>query len=220
MPNSMTPSRSLMLSVCAAGLLAGCSSVKYGALEKVGIHKRDVLVDNVEDARESQEDAREEFKDALERFGDVVSIAETGLKKAYDQLNDEYEDAAEAAEEVSDRIDDVERVADDLFDEWEDENKLYTDASLRRDSEARLKQTQSRYADMLNTMKQAEQSMQPVLNTFLDNVLYLKHNLNAQAVGSLKGTFTTLEGDIDRLIAQMNRSIERSNQFISEMRRS
>jgi len=212
--------RPLLLAATAAVLLGACSSVKYGALEKVGIHKRDVLVDNVEDARESQEDAREEFKDALERFGSVVSIEETGLKKAYDQLNDEYEDAAEAAEEVSDRIDDVERVAEDLFDEWEDENRLYTDASLRRDSEARLKETQSRYADMLTSMKLAEQSMQPVLNTFLDNVLYLKHNLNAQAVGSLRGTFTTLEGDIDRLISQMNRSIERSNQFIQDMRRS
>ena len=66
-------------------------------------------------------------------------------------------------------------------------------------------------------MQAAERSMAPVLATFRDNVLYLKHNLNAQAVGSLRTTFQELEGDIDRLVEQMNRSIERSNQFIAEM---
>lgn len=199
---------------------SGCSTVKYGALEKVGIHKRDVLVGNVKDARDSQKDAQKEFKDALERFGSVVDIEETGLKKAYNRFNDAYEDAQEAAEEVSDRIDDVEDVAEDLFDEWSDENKLYSNASLRRDSEARLKETRSRYSDMLTSMKLAESSMKPVLRTLQDNVLVLKHSLNAQAIGSLKGTFGALEGDIDRLIAQMNRSIERSNAFIAEMNAS
>jgi len=70
---------------------------------------------------------------------------------------------------------------------------------------------------MLKTMKESEASMQPVLATLNNNVLYLKHNLNAQAVGSLQGTFEDLEVDVDELIRQMNRSIERSNAFIAQM---
>jgi len=62
--------------------------------------------------------------------------------------------------------------------------------------------------------------MQPVLATFKDNVLYLKHNLNAQAVGSLRGSFNNLEGDIERLVNQMNQSIKRSNDFIAQMKTS
>ena len=213
------PRPRLLLPVLVAAALAasGCSAVKYNALEKVGIHKRDLLVGNVKDARDAQEDAQEEFRDALERFGSVVQIRETGLKKAYDRLNGEYEDALAASEEVSEQIAEVEDVADDLFDEWSDENRLYTDASLRSDSEASLRTTRARYKEMLGTMKESEASMKPVLATFQNNVLYLKHNLNAQAIGSLQGTFTTLQGDVDRLIEQMNRSIERSNQFIAEM---
>ena len=205
------------MSALVAACGPGCSAVKYNALEKVGIHKRDLLVGNVEDARDAQKEAQEEFKDALEQFGSVVRIEETGLKKAYDRLSGEYEDAQAAAEDVSEEIDEVERVADDLFDEWADENKLYTDANLRRDSEASLRNTRERYKELLATMKASEKSMEPVLATFRNNVLYLKHNLNAQAIGSLEGTFSTLQGDVDRLIAQMNRSIERSNQFIREM---
>jgi len=204
--------------LATAILAAGCSSIKYNALEKVGIHKRDLLVDNVEDTRDAQKEAQEQFKDALERFESVVNIEETGLKKAYNRLSAEYEDTADAAEEVSVQIDEVEDVANDLFAEWRQENKQYKDASLRRDSERRLEETRARYREMLASMKESEGSMQPVLSTLYDNVLYLKHNLNAQAIGSLRTTFGNLEADVDDLVERMNQSIERSNTFISEMR--
>jgi len=206
------------LLVACALLVGGCSTIKYNTLEKIGIHKRDLLVGNVEDTRDAQEDAQEQFKDALERFGSVVDIEQTGLQKAYKLLNAEYEDSVAAADEVSEQIGEVEDVAEDLFEEWAEENTQYQDASLRRDSEQRLVQTRARYKEMLASMKEAEASMRPVLETLEDNVLYLKHNLNAQAIGSLRATFDNLEADIDQLIDRMNRSIERSNAFIAEMK--
>ena len=205
------------MTIVAIVVLSGCSSIKYNALEKVGIHKRDVLIGNVEDTRDAQEEAQEQFQDALERFGQLVTIEDTNLKKAYDQLNDEYEDSEDAAEEVSDQIEDVEDVANDLFKEWREENKLYSDAVLRRNSENQLRDTQASYTELLKTMKDAEASMQPVLATMRDNVLYLKHNLNAQAIGSLETTFTELQGDINILIERMNQSIARSDEFIRQM---
>jgi len=206
-----------MTLIAAASLLAGCATVKYNTLEKVGIHKRDILVANVKDTRDAQQDAQEQFQDALERFGDIVTIENTDLKKAYNQLKDEYEDSKDAAEDVSDEIEDVEQVAEDLFDEWAEENTAYSDATLRRNSETQLRDTRARYTEMLKSMKESEASMQPVLASLYDNVLYLKHNLNAQAVGSLRTTFDELEGDIDILIERMNQSIARSNDFIAQM---
>lgn len=204
--------------VAAVVVLSGCTTIKYNTLEKVGIHKRDLLVGNVEDTRDAQQEAQEQFQDALERFGTVMTIKETKLKKAYDQLKDEYEDSEDAAEEVSEQIEEVEAVAGDLFKEWKAENKTYTDAVLRRDSESKLLDTQARYSEMLKTMKDAEASMKPVLATMRDNVLYLKHNLNAQAIGSLQTTFAELEGDIGILIERMNQSIARSDEFIRQMK--
>ena len=204
--------------IAAMVSLSGCTTIKYNALEKVGIHKRDILLSNVEDTRDAQEEAQEQFQDALERFGQVMTIEETALKKAYDQLKDEFEDSEDAAEEVSEQIEDVEEVADDLFEEWSEENKLYTDAVLQRDSENKLRDTKASYAELLKTMKDAEASMQPVLATMRDNVLYLKHNLNAQAIGSLQTTFNELQGDIGILIERMNQSIARSDEFIRQMK--
>ena len=208
----------LLLPLALAAVLGGCSTIKYNTLEKIGIHKRDLLVGNVEDTRDAQEDAQEQFKDALERFGSVVDIEKTGLQKAYKLLNSEYEDSLSAAEEVSEQIEEVEDVAGDLFKEWEKENKEYQSAERRGDSQRRLRDTRARYATMLKSMKDAEASMQPVLRTMRDNVLTLKHALNAQAIGSLQSTFDSLKTDIDTLIVQMNESIERSNAFIAEMK--
>ncbi|MDD2391189.1 MAG: DUF2959 domain-containing protein [Desulfobacterales bacterium] len=209
----------IILSVLTGSLLGACSKAYYGAMEKVGIHKRDILVDRVEDARDSQTDAQEQFKSALEQFGSVVQLKDTDLKKAYEKLNAGYEDSEAAAQEVSSRIDKVESVADDLFEEWEDELGLYQNAELRRSSKQQLDATRSQYRKMLASMHRAEKSMEPVLNIFRDNVLFLKHNLNAQAIGSLKTEFSSLQGKIDALLKQMNAAIESSNKFIAELKK-
>ena len=206
-----------ILGLVTLALVGGCSSVKYGAMEKVGLHKRDIMVDRVEDARDSQTEAQEQFQSALEQFDSVVKLEDTDLKQAYDKLNKEYEKSVAVAEKVSSRIEKVEDVADALFAEWQDELEEYQSESLRRSSKEKLNETRFRYKEMLASMHQAEQSMEPVLKIFHDNVLFLKHNLNAQAIGSLQGEFKNLKGEIDDLIAKMNEAIAESNKFIANI---
>ncbi|MCG7963565.1 MAG: DUF2959 domain-containing protein, partial [Candidatus Thiodiazotropha taylori] len=195
-------------------LLSGCSSVYYDTMESVGYHKRDILVDRVEAAKDAQSDAQEQFKSALDQFASVIRLEESDLKRAYDDLNHEFESSESAAQEVTDRIDKVESVAEDLFEEWQEELALYENQKLKAASKQQLSKTKSRYQGMIKSMRQAERTMQPVLNNFRDNVLYLKHNLNAQAIGSLRGEFGNLKADITNLINRMNQSIKRSDEFI------
>ncbi len=211
--------RVVLLTLTLLGLgLGGCSGAYYSAMEKAGYHKRDILVSRVEKARDSQKEAQEQFADALEQFGSVVKIDDSNLKAAYEKLNAEYEDSEEAAEDVSERIENVESVSEALFKEWQDELTLFQNKSLRAASEKKFKNTRQQYNKMMTNMHKAEASMEPVLKTFRDNVLFLKHNLNAQAIGALRGEFNTLKVDIDKLIGKMNASIESSNRFIAGMR--
>lgn len=198
-------------------LITGCSKTYYSAMEKVGIHKRDILVDRVENARDAQADAQEQFKDALEQFGSVITVENTDLKDAYEKLNAEYKGSNEAAKEVSRRIEKVESVADDLFAEWENELGLYKNKALQNASARKLIDTQKRYDEMLASMHRVEKSMDPVLRTFRDNVLFLKHNLNAQAIGSLRSEFSSLKVKIEVLVKNMNDAITNSNQFIEDL---
>jgi hypothetical protein len=66
-------------------------------------------------------------------------------------------------------------------------------------------------------MRLAEQRMQPVLNTFQDQVLFLKHNLNARAVASLREEFGAIENDIVALIKDMEASIAKADEFIEDL---
>lgn len=205
------------LAIVVSFFLSGCETMYFNAMEKVGYHKRDILVSRVEDARESQEDAEEEFKSALAQFQSVVAVAPSELQSVYEDLSGEFEDAESAAKEVSDRIDAIESVSDALFDEWQDELEQYTSSQLRRQSAAKMKATRKRYQTMINAMRRAEDKMTPVLNVFRDQVLYLKHNLNAQSVAALKGELVNIETNVDRLIKEMRKSITESNKFIASL---
>lgn len=206
--------------VAACLLLTGCQSAYYGAMEKVGYYKRYIMVDRVNDAKESQEDAQKEFKSALEKMQALLNHDGGSLEKAYDKAKDEYESAQSAADNVSDRINDVEDVAEALFDEWQTEIGEISKANLRRDSETKLKETRAAYQQLVKSMHLAESKMPPVLTAMKDNMLYLKHNLNAQAIGAIKGEFTSLQTDISSLIKDMDKSINESNKFIQALENS
>ena len=198
--------------------LTACETVVYDALEKVGYHKRDILIDRIDAAQASQTEGQEQFKSALEQFKSVINFDGGDLEVTLDLLNDEYEASVDAADEIHDRINSVKNVADALFDEWQEELEQYSNASLRRDSERQLKDTRCRYSKVLGAMRRAEKAIDPVLASLKDNTLYLKHNLNARAIASLKNELGTVDNDVNALLTAMQQAINESNAFIDELR--
>ena len=203
-----------------AALLAaavGCSTMYYGAMEKFGQEKRDILVKRVGKARDAQQETQAVFKDALEQFGAVVKFDGGNLQKQYDKMSAELERCEGRAEDVRARIADVDRVAVDLFREWQAEAKQYQNAAYRRDSEAKLRDTRRNYDRMLGAMRNAESKIEPVLAVFRDQVLYLKHNLNARALASLQDESARIETDVNRLIQDLSAAIAEADRFIQTL---
>jgi len=196
---------------------AGCQSAYYGAMEQIGIPKREILVDRVEDARDDQEAAKEQFLTALQQFKAVTGFKGGELEEAYDTLNASYERSKAKADDVHASIAKVESVAEALFKEWQAELDEYTNESLLRQSAEKLQQTRTRYNELIAAMKRAEGSIAPVLSTFHDQVLFIKHNLNAQAIASLQGQLKGIETDVGALIQEMERSIAEANRFVGSM---
>lgn len=204
--------------------LSGCEGCRkqvrgkyYDSLEKIGIEKREMLVKRVGKAKNAQEEAQEEFEDALEELQSLISHDGGELEAMYDSLKARFDDAENRANQVHERIKKVDNVALALFGEWRQEIALFENPSYRKESEQQLKDTEDRYGRLLAKMKQAAASMDPVLNRLRDQVLYLKHNLNAQALGSLDREAELLETDISRLITDMQASIAEADRFIVEM---
>ena len=199
---------------------AGCATTRkayYNAWEKFGYAKRERLVDNVKDARKEQVEAKEQFASALEEFKSVVNFKGGNLEKMYNKLNGAYEDSESQANAVKEKITGVKRVADALFTEWSGEiGEIKDDPQLQQSSQKLFNQTKQNYAQMIQRMDQAAATMDPVLQRFKNRVIFIKSNLNAQAIASLAGTEVELGADIERLIKEMEASIAEADKFIAE----
>jgi predicted nucleic acid-binding Zn-ribbon protein len=203
-----------VLLACVVAALAGCKSTYYAAYEKVGVYKRDLLKKRVMAARDDQQAASEQFKDALTKLKEVYLFDGGKLEQAYRDLDSEYKQSETRAAAVRKRVADVETVGSDLFKEWEQEIKQISTPSLADGSRRQLRETRARFDLMVEALKKAERSMQPVLTKLHDYVLYLKHNLNAAAIASLRGEATNIQAEISSLITDMNTSIAKADEFI------
>ena len=220
MPQSALCLQILRLAAVLASFaaLTGCASVQYSALEKVGIHKRDILIDRVEDARDAQADTREELVSAYEELSELVGYEGGELEDKYEELSDAVDEAANATEELDDRLAAIDRVSEDLFDEWESELDLYTSQKLRADQAQKLGLARKQFSEMRSRMQRARDRVDPVMAVLSDNVLFLKHSLNAQALAALRGQTATLENQVDALIRDMQLAIDEADAFIRRMR--
>jgi hypothetical protein len=209
---------SLLLSLAAAvSILASCSSATIALKEKFGYAKREQLVDKVEATRDSQEAAKKQFESALAEFIAVTGVEAGELEARYKKLNTAYDRAETRAQAVRDRITETDRVASALFKEWKSELDQYSDPNLKRTSQQQLTDTQSRYSELIGAMKAAANRMDPVLARFNDQVLFLKHNLNARAIAGLRQNVSGMQSDVENLIREMEESIAEANKFIKEM---
>ena len=200
-----------------AVVLTGCSKLYYGTMEKFGYEKRDLLVDRVEEARDAQTQAKEQFSSALEQFTEIVGFSGGDLELKYNELKEQFERSEDKAEAVAERIGDVEKVAKALFKEWEKELEQYSNNQLRSASQEKLNATKQQYEKLITAMTRARDKIDPVLDAFRDQVLFLKHNLNAKAITSLQDEVVTVRTDVGVLIKEMEASIAQANEFISGM---
>ncbi|VAW86520.1 hypothetical protein MNBD_GAMMA16-2302 [hydrothermal vent metagenome] len=214
---SVTSFSKVLLLLCGIALLTGCSTTYYSVWEKMGKHKRDLLRDHVESAREEQADAQEQFKSALQRLKELQNFDGGELEDTYEALKDDYDESVEHADDVKDRIETVDDIAHDLFGEWEEEIELISNARFKSDSKKKLRTTRKKYATLNRSMVKAVKSMEKVLTRFQDHVLYLKHNLNAQAIGGLDAEVVSIGKDVKKLISDMETSIAQADSFIATL---
>jgi hypothetical protein len=217
------PPRPLVLVTVALLIFAatGCQTTRtayYNAWEKLGYAKRERLVDDVKAARDEQTKAKDQFASALDQFKSVVNFQGGDLEAMYNKLNKQYQGCESRASAVKSKVQSVKNVATSLFDEWRGEvQQMKDDPSLQQKNQQLFDQTRQNYNEMITRMDTAAASMDPVLTRFHNRVLFIKGNLNAQAIASLKGTEVELGGDIENLIKEMDASIAEADQFIAQI---
>lgn len=214
MPIRRLPSLGHSIMAALFLLTTGCSTVQYKALEKVGVDKRDILVDRIKDAQSAQAETKDQMVNAYDELKALTSTDNEALEAQYNKLAKTVEKSEQRAADLDKRIDSVERVGDDLFDEWAEELTQYTNASLRDASEKNMLTTKSRYQQMLTQMRGTQSKVSPVLQVLQDNTLFLKHNLNASAIAGLDTEVDRIGEQVTQLIREMERSIDTAQRYI------
>ena len=197
--------------------IAGCDRIYYGTMQKFGVEKRDILVKRVREARKSQQEAKEEFQSALDKFRSVIEVEGSPLEDKYNTLNKELERSESRANQVRERVAAVRDVSKDLFKEWEKELKQYSNPTLRAESQRELNETRRRADKLIDAMTRAEKRIDPVLRPLRDRVLFLKHHLNAQAIGALDKELLSVRSNVDSLVADLERAIAEADAFAQQM---
>ena len=207
----------LSLAVLSLSACGTAQKVQYSAMEKVGIHKRDILVDRIEKTSEAQEQTKQEFKSAYEELTSLVKTDDRGLEAKYKKLAKAVETSESSANQLEERIASVDKVAKDLFAEWAQELDQYQSKKLRATSEQNMRATEQKYTAIYQQMQASYARVEPVLEVLQDNTLYLKHNLNARAISGISNEVLSVEGKVAALIKQMEVSISESKEFINAM---
>lgn len=207
----------LTLSVMFLSACSATRSVGYKFWESFGYEKRDLFVDQVQDARAEQAETREAFATSLEQFKATFGFDGGDLEAAYDSLKGSYDGVASQADALRDEVEKVKTIAGDLFDEWQGEIETQNNPDYRRAMQQQYDATEDSYDQMIKAMDRAVGKMDPVLQDFNDRVLFLKSSLNAKAIAALQTNADELIGDIDALIAEMNASIAEADAFLAEL---
>ena len=186
-------------------------------MSTLGKQKRDILISRVKDARKDQEQTKEQIKTTMESFQELTGFQGGSLEKSYKRLNSEYEKANDQATKLHNRIGSIDQVSNDMFSEWQGEIKQMGNTKLRSQSTQMLRDARQKESAYIRSMRRTEEKMMPVLKSFHDQVLFLKHNLNARAIGSLKGTTVNIQGDVADLTASIDASMVEADSLIQSL---
>jgi len=208
--------RWILVPLILLGLL-GCSTMYYGAMEKVGVHKRDIMVDRVKAARNTQEEAKKQFLTAMEQFKSVVRFQGGDLEKEHQRLSAQLQKSEARASEVRKRIAAVQDVSEALFSEWRSEIKQYNSDTLRRSSQRQYDRTEMKYRELIKAMKKAKSKLEPALIPLRDQVLFMKHNLNAKAIAGLSEEVVTVQTTVEELVSEIESAIAQADAFIDSL---
>jgi hypothetical protein len=208
--------RALLFLVPAVCTLS-CQSLYFAAMDKLGREKRDILVTRILKVKKDQQQTQEQLKTTLEAFKEVTGFEGGQLEKTYNRLNNSFERCQNRAKDLHDHVDAVDDVAKRMFSEWKTEIKQMRNTTLRRQSETLLSNSQRQHSAYMQQMHATEDKIKPVLQAFSDQVIFLKHNLNARAISSLRKTSADLTVQANDLIREINESSTEADRYIKTL---
>lgn len=204
-----------------AGLLlvSGCASVEKAVSTRFGLHRQDTLVRELHAAREAHLVAQDQFAVATEAFDWMLEPEEEiPLRQRYEDLSREFVRTEFRAAEMRDATDRLERAARAYFMDWEDRLYEYADPVIRNTSRRQLDTTRQEYEEAVGHVRRTEVRTNRVLDALGDQVRYLRHNLNHQALAALRNPAIELQLEMKDLLEELERAADHLDRVAESFR--
>jgi hypothetical protein len=211
--------RRIILTTIAVSALGsfGCrSSTYYEAMDTVGYEKREMLVDRVEEARDTQIEAKQQLQTALYTLRRFESIPAGELTQLRDDLDGEVDKTEGQLNELQGDIQSVESIAQEVFDDWEAELQKYDSDELRRKSAQELEETKRNYGALISELRSTHEKLATVIAPLKDQVLFIEHAINAGETPPKSDKLDDVRQQISTLIEELEGSIDRTQRFIEQ----
>ncbi len=208
-----------MLLLAGLGALASCKQRYYTAQGKSGNEKRDRLVEQLRKGREEQEKAKAQYQATLAALQAAPDKSPGKPDELYTKFKQEVGATARRAKTVSDQIAAIEQASGDMFAEWERELAAMHNGELKNKSIILVRKTREQCGALIGQMKAVEAKAQTVLKEFEDQVLFLEHNMDGEAVSSVRTKANSMDAEVKSLAGDIEASTREADAFIASLPR-
>jgi chromosome segregation ATPase len=139
-------------------------------------------------------------------------------KKLYKNLQNEMNNTEKRRAKIDEEAAQMKTEADTLFTQWAESAAAIEKLDLRKRSEERLEATKASYAEIQSVGQKAADLYPPFMKALQDQIAYLGHDLNAEAVASLAPEAAKLNEEAEALTRSLDDTISTANEKIGALR--
>jgi hypothetical protein len=189
-----------------------------GAQSDEGVKQVERLVKASGNTVKAVADTKLQLVKTLDIYNALMADDAKDRKKLYNSLQKEMENTEKRRATIGEVAATMSAEADTLFKQWTDSAAAIENADLRKKSEERLAATKASYAEIGTVGQKASDLYGPFMKDLQDQVTFLGHDLNAEAVASLKPEAAKINEAASKLIQSIDDTITTANTNIGALR--
>jgi hypothetical protein len=189
-----------------------------GAQTDEGVKQVERLVKASGDTVKAIGETKVQLMKTMEVYNSLFADEATDRRKIYNQIQKEMENTDRRRARISEEAAKMNAEADTLFKGWADSTAAIENPDLRERSEERLNATRASYGEIGTVGQKAADLYAPFMKALQDQITYLGHDLNPEAVASLKPDAEKLNERSDKLIQSIDDTIATANKNIGALR--
>ena len=202
----------------AAVLAVLALAATAGAQSDEGVKQVERLVKASGNTVKAIADTKVQLMKTMEVYNSLFADDADNRKKIYNNIQKEMENTEKRRGKIVEEAAKMNAEADALFKDWTNSTAAIESPDLRKRSEERLNATKASYAEIGTAAQKAGDMYGPFMKALQDQITFLGHDLNPDAVASLKPDAAKLNERADQLIRSIDDTIATSNKNIGALR--